>query len=332
MSSASFEAPPDTGGRGLLRGVSAGEVASMLRRHVVLVGLAGLFITLSIASDVFLTQRNLLNILQQWAPVGIMTMGATVVLIGKGFDLSIGGIFTLSGITAVAVAAEVSVPLGILAGMGAGALLGLLNGLLVTAVRINAFVATLGTSIVFSGFAAGVTGGTIQTVRDQSYGFVSNELLGVRLSTWMMFAVFLALTLVLAKTTAGRYTFAVGANEEAARLAGVRVNSIRTWGFVVSGLAAGIAAVITSSRSLTADAGGGDMVAWQVWTAMLIGGNSMLGGEGAMWRALAGVFLLALIGNGFDLLGVNPLYQQVATGSILVLAVGLDALGRSKRH
>jgi ribose transport system permease protein len=74
------------------------------------------------------------------------------------------------------------------------------------------------------------------------------------------------------------------------------------------------------------------MVAWQVWTAMLIGGNSMLGGEGAMWRALAGVFLLALIGNGFDLLGVNPLYQQVATGSILVLAVGLDALGRSKRH
>jgi ribose transport system permease protein len=299
---------------------------------VVLVGLLVLFVALSIASDVFLTQRNLLNILQQWAPVGIMAMGASVVLIGKGFDLSIGSMFTLSGIAAVVVAESVSVPIGVLAGAGTGATLGLINGLLVTRVHINAFVATLGTSIVFAGLAAGLTGGTIQTVTDPSYGFAHNELLGVRWSTWTMFAIFIVLTLLLAKTTAGRYTFAVGANEEAARLAGVRVHRIRAWGFVISGLAAGIAAVITSSRSLSADAGGGDVVAWQVWTAMLIGGNSMLGGEGAMWRALAGVFLLALIGNGFDLLGVNPLYQQVATGTILVLAVGLDALGRSKAH
>jgi ribose transport system permease protein len=331
VNSTSADAPPTTHWAGL-RSVTGRDLASRLRQHVVLVALLILFVTLSITSDVFLTERNLLNILQQWAPVGIMAMGASVVLIGKGFDLSIGSMFTLSGIAAVVVAEQVNVPVGVLAGAGTGAALGLINGLLITAVRINAFVATLGTSIVFAGLAAGLTGGTIQTVTDPSYGFAHDELLGVRMSAWTMVAIFIVLTLVLAKTTVGRYTFAVGANEEAARLAGVRVNRIRTWGFVVSGLAAGIAAVITSSRSLSADAGGGDVVAWQVWTAMLIGGNSMLGGEGAMWRALAGVFLLALIGNGFDLLGVNPLYQQVATGTILVLAVGLDAVGRARAH
>jgi ribose transport system permease protein len=134
---------------------------------------------------------------------------------------------------------------------------------------------------------------------------------------------------LLAATTVGRYMYASGGNAEAARLAGVRVDGIRTLTFVLSGAAAGLAGVIDTSRVLSAQAGAGDTaLAFTVLAGIVVGGTSILGGEGAVWRTVVGVLFIALIGNGYILLGLDPLYEQITMGVILLAAVGLDALSR----
>ena len=135
--------------------------------------------------------------------------------------------------------------------------------------------------------------------------------------------------LVLATTTAGRYMYAAGGNAEAARLAGVRVNAIRVLTFAASGTAAGLAGVIDTSRVLSAQASTGDTtLAFTVLAGIVVGGTSILGGEGAVWRTVVGVLFIALIGNGYILLGLDPLYEEITTGVILLAAVGLDAWTR----
>ncbi len=144
-----------------------------------------------------------------------------------------------------------------------------------------------------------------------------------------MFAIVIVIGLLLATTTAGRYMYAAGGNAEAARLAGVRVNAIRVLTFVVSGTAAGLAGVIDTSRVLSAQASTGDTaLAFTVLAGIVVGGTSILGGEGAVWRTVVGVLFIALIGNGYILLGLDPLYEQITMGVILLAAVGLDSLAR----
>jgi len=304
------------------------EIAQ-LRDYGIVVVLVVLFVVLSFASDVFLTQRNLLNILEQWAPVGAMAVGLTVVVLVAGFDLSIGAIFALAGVVAVSVA-QTDPVLGMAAGLGAGLVLGLINGALATFGRMNDFVATLGTSIVFGGAAVAATGGTIQTVDDNGFGSLSNDFLGMSLSIWIVAIFAFVCSLLLTRTTFGRHIYAVGGNEEAARLAGVRVHRVRAAAYTIAGISAGVAAVLIASRSLSANANNGTTTAFSVWTAVLLGGNSMVGGRGSVWRSIVGVLLLALIGNGFNLLGIDPLYQQVVTGGILLIAVGVDAWVRKR--
>jgi ribose transport system permease protein len=138
--------------------------------------------------------------------------------------------------------------------------------------------------------------------------------------------------LVLSSTAAGRYMYAAGGNAEAARLAGVRVNGVRVLTFVVSGGAAGLAGVIDTSRVLSAQASTGDTaLAFTVLAGIVVGGTSILGGEGAMWRTVVGVLFIALIGNGYILLGLDPLYERITMGAILLAAVALDAMTRRTR-
>jgi ribose transport system permease protein len=153
--------------------------------------------------------------------------------------------------------------------------------------------------------------------------------LTVSTSTWRMIAVVLALAVVLSRTTAGRYMYAAGSNAEAARLSGVRVQQIRLLTFVLSGGAAALGGVIDASRVLSAQASNGQTaLTFTVLAGIVVGGTSILGGEGAIWRTVVGVLFIALIGNDSDLLGLNPLYDQIALGVILLLAVGSDAWSR----
>lgn len=298
----------------------------------ILIALVALFVALSVSSSAFLTTSNLLNLLDQWTPVCFMALGGTLVLIAGGFDLSIGALFAMAGIVSVEVANATSTPLGLIAGVLTGAVLGLGNGFLVSVIGMNVFVATIGTSIVLSGLAVVITSGNVVVANDNSFGlFGTTHFLGVQLDIWLMLAGILLCSLLMNRLSLGRYIRAVGGNIEAARLSGVRTEWVRTTTFIASGLGCGIAGMIVASRSVSANANAFSGSQYSVWTALLVGGNSMYGGEGAIWRTVVGVALLALIGDGFDLINVNPLYQQIVTGGILLAAVAMDMLIRHRR-
>lgn len=197
---------------------------------------------------------------------------------------------------------------------------------------MNVFVATLGTSIVFSGLAQRVSNGNIETVGNPGFGFANNDVLGINVSILLFVLATIACAVFLRRTSFGRHTYGVGGNAEAARLAGVRVGAVRICAFTIAGLGAGLAAVVVASQSISANSQGYLGTQFDAWTAMLIGGNSLAGGEGVVWRTVIGVLILALINNGFNLLGVDPLYQQVITGVILLASIGLDALVRKRRN
>jgi ribose transport system permease protein len=302
---------------------------SSLRDYGIVICFVALFVALSLSSEAFLTSSNLLNILDQQAAIGIMACAGTLVFIAGGFDLSVGAIYAVSGIVAAklqpTVGTEAALALGALAGLA----LGIGNGLLTTVGRINPFIATLSSSIMIRGLAVAITVGIPVSVADPSFATLGRaELLGVKYSVivWVVFA--LLCGLVLQHTVLGRQMYAVGGNAEAARLSGIRVGWVRSITYAVSGVAAGLAGVIAASKVATGNAQAGEGVELTVIAAIVVGGVSILGGEGAIWRAMIGVLLLALIGNGFNLLNVDPFYQMIVQGAIIALAVGIDAWTR----
>jgi ribose transport system permease protein len=295
-----------------------------LRDWGIVVAFVALFIVLSLSSDAFLTERNLLNILDQWAPVAIMGLGLMVVLLAGGFDLSLGAIYALAGVTAAQIANGVSPEVGLMAGVVAGLGLGLLNGVFITVARVNDFVLTIGSSIVYRGLATVITGGFLVSV--SAGGFRS--LGGTKLPVFILAAAVVVFWFVLNRMTFGRYLRAVGGNAEAARLSGVRVARVRAAAYGISGLCAGLAGVIVVSRSGTANVQAATGIEFDVFAAVLLGGNSFGGGVGGVLRTLVGVGLLALLRNGFTLLGIDPLYQQLVTGAIFVTAITVDAFVR----
>jgi ribose transport system permease protein len=315
--------------------VAAGRLrapgAARLRRVGILLPFLALFLVLSLTSSSFATRVNLLNILDQQSATLIIAAAGTLVLVAGGIDLSVGSIYSLAGVTSAHFALHHNPVVAIVLGIGAGLLIGLANGIVTTAFRINALITTLATSFIVSGFAALITKGNLLVLFDkQGFGKLARtEFLTVKTSIWIMIATVLVIGFVLSSTTAGRYMYASGGNAEAARLAGVRVSAIRVLTFVVSGGAAGLAGVVDTSRVLSAQAGAGDTaLAFTVLAGIVVGGTSILGGEGAVWRTVVGVLFIALIGNGYVLLGLDPLYEQITMGAILLAAVGLDALAR----
>ena len=308
---------------------------AIVRDYGIVVAFVGLFITLSIASDVFLTWDNMVNLAFQAAPIGIMACGGAFVFIAGGFDLSVGAVAAFSGVISAKAFAEWGLPIwpafiiGALAGLG----FGLGNGLLVTVARVNAFIATLASSIIIYGIAIAVTGGFLISIQQESWTKLGlGELFGINypIYIWLAFALFCGF--LLSRTTWGRYVYATGGNAEAARLSGVRVDVVKTSTFAISGLAGGIAGVIIVSQTSTAQADIGNAgYTFDAITAVVLGGVSILGGEGAIWRAVLGAFFLQMIRNGFNLLNVKPEYQNVFAGAILLAAVALDAWARRTR-
>lgn len=303
-----------------------------LRDYGIVVAFVALFVALSFASDVFFTKQNLLNILFQAAPVGIMACGGTLVFIAGGFDLSVGAIAAFAGVVAATTAADVgaagALTLGALAGLG----FGIFNGLLTTVGRINAFIATLASSIIIRGVALAITGGFLVSVDDPSFSTLGlGEFADVRypVFAWLGFALFCGF--LLWRTRFGRYVYASGGNPEAARLSGVRVGLVRGTTFAISGLSGGLAGIILASQIGTGQAEANAGIEFDAIAAVIIGGTSILGGEGAIWRSVLGALLFQLISNGFNLMNVQPVYQRVFLGVIMLVAVGLDAWARRTR-
>jgi ribose transport system permease protein len=309
------------------------ELVERARATGILIPFAALFITLSVTSSSFLTKVNLLNILDQQAATLIIAAAGTLVLVAGGIDLSVGAVYSLAGVTAAEVAQRSSPVPAILAGVGVGLAAGLINGLVVTRGRINALIGTLAMSFVVSGIGTLVTHGNLVVLFEHpEFGDLARtQIFTVKSSIWIALVAVVVIGVLLARTTAGRYMYASGGNADAARLSGVRVDAIRVLTFVVSGGAAGLAGVIDASRVLSAQASSGDTLAFTVLAGVVVGGTSILGGEGAVWRTFLGVLFIALIGNGYDLLGLDPLYEQITLGVILLLAVAVDAWARQRR-
>lgn len=311
------------------RSIQPRAIATALRDYGIVAFFLIVFTLLSFLSNVFFTKTNLLNILDQSAPAGIIACSMTLLIIGGGFDLSVGAMFALGGV----IAAQAVPHIGPAGGMVVGALfgfgLGIVNGLLVAVGKLNAFIATLASQFMFYGFAYVLTNGFLVTVTNPSFQSLGNNgFAGVKYSIWLFGAVALVATLILTRTTLGRYIFAVGDNAEAARLAGIRVNLVRITTFALTGLGAGIAGVLVASRISQGQATSGSDLTLLTIAAVVIGGTSIWGGEGAVWRTVLGVLLLAMIGNGFNLLDVNPVYQQVVQGGLIILAGGFDFWAR----
>jgi ribose transport system permease protein len=299
------------------------------REYGILLSAGALFVVLSIKSNVFLTRTNLLNMCDQMAPAGIIACLQTFVIIAGGFDLSVGAMFAIAGVTSTKLVASLGVWPALVIGALAALGLGIVNAILVTVFGMNAFIATLASSFMFYGLAQVMTGGYLITISDPEFATLGNgELFGLKYSIWLLLVVFVLSTITLQRTRLGRYIFAIGGNAEAARLSGVRVNAVRAATFALCGLAAGIAGVLAASRISQGQADVGNEYTLTTIAAVVIGGTSILGGQGAVWRSVMGVFLLIMIGNGFNLLNIDPIYQQIVQGAIIVFAVSLDTLAR----
>src|SRR4051812_13379230 len=302
---------------------------SVLRDYGIVLSFVALFVTLSFASPVFFTKVNLLNVVDQSAAVGLIACGGTLVIIAGGFDLSVGGIYALCGVIAAKLVPQVGAWPAIVLAVLLGAALGLGNGVLTTLGRINPIIATLATALMIRGLAVAVTMGFLVRVDDPAYAVLGTErFAGIRYTTWVFVAFALVCAALLGRTTLGRAIYASGGNAEAARLSGIRVGVVRATTFVLSGLGAGLAGVMISSRVATGQADTGVGIELTAIAAVVIGGTSILGGQGAVWRSALGVLLLTLIANGFNLLNVNPTYQQIFQGAIILGAVSIDAWSR----
>jgi ribose transport system permease protein len=311
--------------------LNAGSVVRFLQKYAVAVMIVLLMAMLTALSDSFLTTQNLINILNQNAPLAIMAAAMTLVIIGGGFDLSVGAIFAVASVSAAWVALNVHPLLGLAIAPCVGLSLGLVNGVTITFLKIHSFLATLATSLVFRGMAILITGGTLIPVRLPEFTWLGRGRIGpVYIAVIVMIVFAAALMVLLNRTTFGRKVFAVGGNEEAAILSGIRVRRVKIITFAIAGFAAGLASAIAVSRISMGQATAGAGMELEAIAAVIIGGTSIYGGQGAIWRSIAGVIMLALINNGFNILNADPFFKDLTTGLIIVAAVAISASGRKR--
>lgn len=323
--------PADLSPGGRARAFKAPRLIALSREYAIVFVVLGLFITLAVTSDVFLTSQNLRNVLEAAAPMGILACALTIVIISGEFDLSIGAIAIISGIIAAELQPSFGTILCFIVAVACATGFGAANGAVITITRINSFVGTLASGLIIAGLGLVITSGNLITVEDLSFGHLGFDILfGIKYSAWifLLFAVICAL--LLWQTRPGRWIYAVGGNPEAARLSGISTGLVKAFGFTLSGLAAGLTGIILVSQSAAGQAGDGIAMVLAAFAAVVVGGTSIAGGRGAIWRTFAGVIFLKFIDNGFALHAIDPVYAQIVQGSIILGAVSLDALAR--RH
>lgn len=297
-----------------------------LQKLLPFISLALLFAVLSIASPYFLTGTNLASVIRQTAVINIMALGMTLVIVSGGIDLSVGSILAFAGVLGTMTMVETgSVPLGILAGVACGALWGCANGLMIASLRIPPFIVTLGTLGIVRGLTLVISGGLPVVGLPKEHGFLGEGTIGPAPFVLVVLILCAVIThFALHGTKLGRYTYAIGSNESAAVYAGIPVARYKVAIYAICGLLSGLAGMIETSRLMTGQPTAGVSYELQVIAAVVIGGGSLTGGEGTVIGTLIGAFIMGLLSNGSDLLGVNPYWQQVIIGAIIILAVALD--------
>ena len=303
------------------------------RQFGTLIGLVFLVIILWILTPHFMTISNLLNVVQQTSINAIIAVGLTFVIITAGIDLSVGSILAFSGVVLASVLnAGMPVPIAMLTGLGVGLLCGIVNGLLISYGRLPPFISTLGLMSVARGAALLYTHGRPISGFTNSFRYLATgEILHIPIPVIIMVIVYLIAHFVLTRTIFGRYTYAIGGNEEAATLSGVNVKFYKTMVYGLCGLLSGLAAIILTARLNSAQPIAGIMYELDAIAATVIGGTSLMGGEGRVIGTLIGALIMGVIRNGLNLLGVSSFIQQIVIGSVIIIAVLIDMTLKRQR-
>lgn len=291
-----------------------------------------LFVVLSILSPNFLTETNLSSVVRQTAVINIMALGMTMVIIAGGIDLSVGSILAFGGLMGtMALEKGFSIPVGVLIGIIAGMFWGFVNGLLTTKLNINPFIVTLGTLGIARGVTLIISNGLPVHNIPQSFSYLGEgTLAGVPFVLWILLICAVLVHIILEHTKVGRYAFAIGSNPDAAFYAGIPVTFHTTAVYALSGMLTGLAGMIEASRLMTGQPTAGQGYELQAIAAVVIGGGSLRGGEGTVTGTLVGAFIMGLLSNGSDLLGISPYVQQAIIGAVIILAVFLDELRKRR--
>ncbi len=299
-----------------------------LKNYGIILAFFLICLVLSILSPVFFTLNNITNIIRQTSIYGIMAVGMTFVILTGGIDLSVGSVLAVSGaICAGLLKAGMPIGLVIPATLGIGILFGLVSGLFVTMARITPFVVTLGMMSIARGFALIYTKGYPISGFSKSFRQIGGGyILSIPIPILLFIAIVIIAYIVLTQTRLGRYTYAIGGNEETVRLSGINSNYFKTLVYVISGATAAFSALILTSRLNSAEPIAGTGYELDVIAAVVIGGTSLNGGRGSVWGTFIGALLIGVINNGMNLLGISPYFQQVVKGLIIIGAVWLDQL------
>ena len=314
------------------RGLAAGA----FMRYIAIVAL---FIVFSITAKNFFTMRSVLSLALQTSAITIMGIGVTFAIITGGIDLSIGSVVALSGTVAVMAAiAGVPIWLSMIIGLLVGVVCGFLNGLMITRLKLPPFIATLGMMMVARGVALTITNANAWPA-PEAFGDLGNGTIfgtgpqfpGISYPVLVMIAVAITFSFILGVTRLGRYTYAVGSNEEAARRAGINVSRIKTITYMFSGLLAALVGIILASRMTTSQPNSATGYEMNAIAAAVIGGTSLMGGVGTIGGTVIGSFIIGILTVGLTMQGANYFMQQIVIGLVVVGAVTVDQLrGRRK--
>lgn len=316
---------------------SKGGIGSIGQKFLAFGSLIALIVVFSVLSENFRTVGNMMNILQATSVIGVLAISATIIIITGGIDLSVGTAMTFTAVTAGMLLTwlQLPIPIGVAGAILMGALTGLASGVFITKMRIPPFIATLGMMLVLKGLSLILTG-TKPIYFNDSPGFTSiaqGSLVGQLLPAFplpngvlVLFCVAAFIAYILNRTVLGRYTYALGSNEEAARLSGVNVDAWKMGIYALAGAVTGVAGVLIAARLNSAQPALGQGYELEAIAAVVIGGTSLAGGRGTILGTLIGALIMSVMTNGLRILSVAPEWQIVATGAIIIGAVYADML------
>ena len=314
-----------------------------IKRFQSLIALLLLCIILSILTDKFFTPENGLNVLRQVAVNACIATGMTLIVLTAGIDLSVGSVLALCGaVTAGLFKNGLEFPSSdlfvgftvigaLLAGLILGALLGWFNGFTVTKFNVPPFVATLAMLTIARGFTMLYTKGHPISNLGKDFAFIgSGSLIGIPVPVWLAIIVVLIAVFITQKTKLGRYIYAIGGNEQAAKLSGINIKKVKMTVYAVAGALAALGGIIVTARLDSAQPNAGMSYELDAIAAVVIGGTSLSGGKGSVWGTVMGAIIIGVLNNGLVLLNVSPFWQQVVKGGVILLAVIIDKIGEKK--
>lgn len=314
-----------------------------LKQFQSLIVLLLLCIVLSIMTDKFFTPENGLNVLRQVAVNTCIATGMTLIVLTAGIDLSVGSVLALCGaVTAGLFKYGLEFPLSdlfigftilgaLLAGLLLGAALGWFNGFTVTKFNVPPFVATLAMLTIARGFTMLYTKGHPISNLGREFAFIgAGSFLGIPVPVWLAIIVVLIAVFITQKTKLGRYIYAIGGNEQAAKLSGINIKKVKLTVYALAGALAALGGIIVTARLDSAQPNAGMSYELDAIAAVVIGGTSLSGGKGSVWGTVMGAVIIGVLNNGLVLLNVSPFWQQVVKGGVILLAVIIDKIGEKK--